>query len=91
MKRILLSILILVLAVLFYESYSLYHTNVGLRKTFSALGLKLDKFKKDSFQLQADLEYFKEPENLAKELRGRFNYKKADEKLIIVVPPKDNN
>ena len=91
MKRALTTLLVFVLLVLFYELYQLYSYHGELSKTFSALSAKLADFKKESLDLQADLDYFKEPENLVKELRSRFNYKKPGEKLIIVVPSKDNN
>ena len=53
------------------------------------MDIKTDFFKKENFELQADLEYYARPENLEKELRSRFNYKKPGEKLIIIVPPKE--
>ncbi len=49
-----------------------------------------EKFKKaqlDNAALQRELEYLAEPVNLEKELRARFNYKGAGEKMIIIVPP----
>lgn len=36
--------------------------------------------------LAAEIEYFKKPENLLKELRSQFNYKIEGEKMIIIVP-----
>jgi len=36
----------------------------------------------DNAKLKADLQYFAEPENLAKELKAKFDYKKPGEKLI---------
>ena len=88
MKRVITIILVLVLAVLFYELYQLYRYRGKLQYDLSFLSGKLAQFKKDNLELRSDLEYFAEPENLEKELRSRFNYKKPGEKLIIVVPPK---
>ena len=43
----------------------------------------------DYDRMESDLNYYLNPENLEKELRSKFNYKKSGEKLIIVVPPKN--
>lgn len=89
MKRVIAVMLIIVLAAVVYDFYQLYSYNGELQKTFSVLGSKLSQFKKDNSELQADLEYFSNPKNLEKELRSRFNYKKPGEKMIIVVPLKN--
>ncbi len=88
MRRVITAMLVMVLAVLVYDFFQLFIYHGELRRTFSALENKLSQFKKDNSELRADLEYFSEPENLVKELRSRFNYKKPGEKMIIVVPPK---
>ena len=89
MQKVIKISLIFVLLVIFYQLYQLFSYHRELRFSASASDKKLQSFKQENFQLQADLEYFQEPENLVKELRSRFNYKKPGEKLIIVVPPKD--
>ena len=88
MKRILGVILAVVLAAILYELAQLYFLNGRLKAEFSLLSEKVENLKKENSLLQADLEYFKEPANLEKELRNRFNYKSPGEKMIIVVPPK---
>lgn len=88
MKKAVGAALILVLAVLIYQFYQLFTYHGALEAIFAKLNQKFNSFKEENLKLQADLEYFQEPENLAKELRSRFNYKKPGEKLIIVVPPK---
>lgn len=77
-----------VLAAILYELAQLYFLNGRLKVEFSLLSEKVENLKKENSLLQADLEYFKEPANLEKELRNRFNYKSPGEKMIIVVPPK---
>ncbi|MDO8430212.1 MAG: septum formation initiator family protein [bacterium] len=89
MKRIFLVILGLVLLALAWQLFNLYRQNKKLGDTLSAIDVKTDFFKKENSELQADLEYYAKPENLEKELRSRFNYKKPGEKLIIIVPPKE--
>ncbi|MFH0890447.1 MAG: hypothetical protein V1856_00245 [Candidatus Liptonbacteria bacterium] len=46
----------------------------------------VDKAKNDYRKIQEDFEYYSDPVNLEKELRARFNYRAADEKMIIIVP-----
>lgn len=77
----------MVLALL-WQLYQLFLQNRELEDTLSKIDTRVDNFNRESLQFQADLEYFANPVNLEKELRGRFNYKKPGEKLIIVVPPK---
>ena len=90
MKKFIAAILSLILVVLFYQFYQLYSHHGELKSALTGLNNKLSFFKEENFKLQADLEYFQEPENLEKELRSRFNYKNPEEKLIIIVPPKNS-
>lgn len=39
-------------------------------------------------KLESDKQYLEDPENLEKELKSRFNYRRPDEKLLIIVPSK---
>ncbi len=57
-----------------------------LQAQLSAVQSKFESANDDRDRLRAELEYFSRPENLEKELRLRFNYRKIDEKMIIVVP-----
>ena len=47
-----------------------------------------NSLKKENASLVEKIEYFKNPENLVKELRAQLNYKKQGENMIIVIPPK---
>ena len=82
-------ILGLVLLALVWQLFNLYRQNKKLGDTLSAIDIKTDFFKKENSELQSDLEYFSRSENLEKEIRSRFNYKKPGEKLIIIVPLKE--
>jgi hypothetical protein len=46
----------------------------------------LSEVKRESAELEANLRYFRRPENLEKEMRARFNYRGVGEKLLILVP-----
>lgn len=87
MKRLLTIFLLLVLIALGWQLYQLYLQNRTLQDTLLEIEDKATVLNQENSNLQADLKYFSESENLEKELRSRFNYKKPNEKLIIVVPP----
>jgi cell division protein FtsB len=91
MKRVLTILLLLVVGALSWQLYQLYRQSKVLNETLGEVENKVMMFNEENLQFQADLEYFSNPENLEKELRGRFNYKKPDEKLIILVPAKNDN
>ena len=88
MKRILTTILFLAVIALLWQLFQLYLQNSGLKNNLGIIEKKLNSLSGENGRFQADLKYFAFPENLEKELRSRFNYKKPGEKLIIVVPPK---
>lgn len=55
---------------------------VKLNNLNSRLGVLL----KENADLRLEIEYFSHPENLEKELRQKFNYKKPGEKMMIITP-----
>lgn len=57
-----------------------------LEKETAKLEQKAEDLKKENASLISNLEYYKRPENLLKELKSQFNYKEEGEKLIIIVP-----
>lgn len=76
----------MVLFVLGVEIFSLRKNNEVARAKYDQGRQELFRAKNDSEKLKADLNYFLKNSNLEKELRARFNYRKPDEKLIIIVP-----
>jgi cell division protein FtsB len=46
----------------------------------------LTKSQAQETSLQEETQYLSNPENLEKELRARFNYKKPGETMVIIVP-----
>jgi|SRR3989344_2875328 len=55
------------------------------RATYNAAKAEYDLAAEDNKQLQDDFRYFSDPENLAKELRSRFNYTLPGERILIFV------
>lgn len=86
MRRASIIILVIVLVILGSQIFALRKTNVTARARYEEGRQELHRAKIDSEKLKADLNYFINPSNLEKELRARFNYRKPDENLIIIVP-----
>ena len=85
---VVLALLLVVLGV------QIYFSLVGERqlvREYRTLQAKLLETQGENEKLNAELEYLKNPENLEKELRARFNYRREGEKMIIIVPPKDSS
>lgn len=73
---------VIILGFLSFQIYRFYTSNAVVEAELKKTNTKLEELKKENGQLQADLVYYSEPENLAKELKARFDYKKPGEKLI---------
>lgn len=73
------------------QIYSFWGEGNRVEKSFLEISERLEKTKLDEKKLQAELEYFANPDNVEKELRSRFNYRGADEKMIIIVPRESQN
>ena len=81
---------LLVAAAIIWQLYQLYLQNRVSSEVLSEIEAKTNALNQENLNLQADLNYFSDPNNLEKELKARYNYKKPGEKLIIIVPPKEN-
>ena len=64
------------------QIYRLYFANDATGARLSEVNIELEKLKIENEQLKADISYYSEPENIAKELKAKFDYKKPGEKLI---------
>ncbi|MDP2695945.1 MAG: hypothetical protein Q8O87_01690 [bacterium] len=86
--------ILIVLSALFlligFQVYTLNAKRIDLKNVLSDVNSQVGELEIDNDLLDADIEYFADPENLAKEFKSKFNYKRPGEELIIVVP-KENN
>lgn len=80
-------ILSIVFALTLGQAWSFYGREQTLARQLSEIRAQYGNAEKDHESLQAEYRYYQNPANAEKELRARFNYKKPDEKMIIVVPP----
>ncbi len=86
MKLIIVAILIIILTAALAQDYLMFREKNLLENKLRRLTAKAEALEKDRAEIQSGIEYFSRPENLEKELRAKFNYKKPGEKMIIVVP-----
>ncbi len=86
MKPVITVILIIVLLAVGWQLCRLFRQNLALKSEASATDAELTNILAENANLRADLEYFADYDNLAKELRGKMNYRNPGEKLIIIVP-----
>lgn len=85
-RYILTAMLLVLIGFSGYQGYKLFLQKMSLEKNLIKINNQLDGIYEENQKLVADLEYFKRPENLAKELRSRFNYVSPGEKLLIITP-----
>jgi cell division protein FtsB len=74
------------LSAILAQSYFFIKERNRLKTDSDNLNSRLQALSKENADLQSDIEYFSRPENLEKELRAKFNYKKPGEKMMIIVP-----
>ncbi len=79
---VLLAVLLFVLGA---QIYSFVLQTNKTEKDITELQNKLQQAKEDQNKFTADMNYYLNPENLKKELKGRFNYKEPGEKMLILV------
>ncbi len=88
-KIITYAVSLLVVTYLGYQAYVLQSQRIEIKKEFGEIQSQYEELQSDSKRLNEDIEYISDPHNLEKELRARFNYRSPNEKLIIVVPEKE--
>ena len=86
MRVFVVIVLSLLLSVIGVQLYNVYDKSRQLNNKLSEVEAGIESLDKENSSLLADIEYFKDPRNLIKEFKSKFNYKKQGEKLIIVVP-----
>jgi cell division protein FtsL len=85
-KALIYLILLSVLAAAGFQFYRLYNQKRQIAEELTRAEQKISKLEEEKKNLLADLEYFSDPENLAKDLKSKFDYKRPGEKMIIIVP-----
>lgn len=79
-------VFILVLIVLGVGMYNLRSENQALEHNVSNLSATVSGLENENKSLLEKIAYFRNPENLLKELKSQFNYREQDEEMIIIIP-----
>ena len=66
--------------------YNLFSLGNNLKKETIKLRSEIGVLEEENEKLIRDIEYFKNKDNLLKELKSQFNYREVGEGIIIVVP-----
>lgn len=85
-KYITIVILAIIILVVSVQTFGLFRKSNDMGGQLRASKEKMEALHKENEELQAQLDYFSRKENLEKELRSKFNYKKPDEKVMIITP-----
>lgn len=88
MGRFRVFIIIFIAIVFGLIAYSLFGEQRVFKSSVLDLRAENKKIEKENAELMAKIDYFKIPENLLKESRLQFNFKKQGEKLLIIIPDK---
>jgi len=86
MKHFIMIILAIILIALLVQFYFIFKERNQLKREFYSLTEKSENLAKENEKIKSEIEYYSNPENLEKELRARFNYKKIGEKMMIIAP-----
>jgi len=86
MKTAVFVILTIILLATWTQIYFIFKELKPLENKLGILKAKADNLLAENVKIKSEIEYFSLPENLEKELRAKFNYRKPEEKMIIVVP-----
>lgn len=84
MRKAIISILVVLLLALLTQIYFTFKERNYLKTQLETLTAKAQILNKENEEIKSDIEYFKRPENLEKELRSKLNYKKPEEKMFII-------
>lgn len=86
MRFVIPLIIVLVLVAASYQLYQLYGQYSSLKTRFEKLDKETAVLVNENEEIKAGLDYYKIPENLVKELKSKFDYKRPDEQMYIIVP-----
>jgi cell division protein FtsB len=86
MKIASIVVLSLFLILIGVQVYSFVAQEWSLGSQLADVQENLTKSQAQETSLQEETQYLSNPENLEKELRARFNYKKPGETMVIIVP-----
>ena len=85
-KYITIAILAIIIIVVSVQTLKLFGRERDMGSQLRASKEKMEMIGRENGELQAQIEYFSHRENLEKELRAKFNYKRPEESTMIITP-----
>lgn len=74
------------MSVVAVQLFRLYQQKTGLNTRLGSLQERVATLQEENEVIEADIDYFQHPENLSKELKSKFDYKRLGEELFILIP-----
>jgi len=85
-RTIIIIILIILIVISGVELFFLFRNEKNLKNELVEISQKVQSLSKENQDLKAQIDYYSDPANLEKELKAKFNYRRPDEKMMIIVP-----
>jgi cell division protein FtsB len=85
-KYLISAFLLVLLVVATFQFLKLNEQRKKLSQQIENEQEKLTTLKQENGRVLSEIEYFQNKENLEKEFKSRFNYRKPEEKMYILVP-----
>ncbi|MCR4275739.1 MAG: septum formation initiator family protein [Candidatus Wolfebacteria bacterium] len=85
-RTIILIIFIILIAISWAELFFLFKEDNKLKASLLEITQKAQVLSEENQSLKAQIDYYSDPANLEKELKSRYNYRRPDEKMMIIVP-----
>ena len=85
-RTIILIIFIILIAISWAELFFLFKNDNKLKASLLEITQKAQVLSEENQSLKAQIDYYSDPANLEKELKSRYNYRRSDEKMMIIVP-----
>lgn len=89
-KVLIIIVLVLVVGFLAVQAFHFSQQEADLTLRYRALQADLQKATMARDELQEKLENYDRPENIEQAVREQFNYRRPDEKMLIIVPPHES-
>ena len=86
MKKAITVILVIVIIFLIVQIVFFSREGGRLKDQLANLNSRLESLVEENKIVKSEIDYFNIRGNIEKELRARFNYKRPEEKMMIIVP-----
>ncbi|MBI5401373.1 hypothetical protein HZB05_00910 [Candidatus Wolfebacteria bacterium] len=86
LRPFIIAVLVIFVLAVGFQLFLLFQKNSDLNAELAEFKKKTDFFNKENSDLNSQIDFLSRWENLEKELKSKFNYRKVGEKMMIIVP-----